>query len=196
MLKIAITRFLQHLISQNQWAKPHLQPFASKTVCLDFVLIKTYINILEDGSICMVDKTNSVDASIHAAPSLLLRVMAGDEAAKTQFSITGNTQLAAEFGKVLQNMRWDIEDDLSKITGDITANKTINLAKKTLATAKQQGKDVAEMLTEYWQEEKPILAKKYRVEKFNAEVDVLKSDVARLEKRLQKLFKSTERKSQ
>jgi ubiquinone biosynthesis accessory factor UbiJ len=192
MLQALITRFLQHLIAQNQWAKPHLEPFAGKTIGFDFVLAKAHLNILEDGSFSMGANTDAPEASIHAPPSLLLRIIAGDEDAKTQFKITGDTHMAAEIGKVLQNMRWDIEDDLSKITGDIAANKTVSFAKKTIATAKQQGKDAAEMLSEYWQEENPILAKKWQVEQFNTDVDVVKSDAARLEKRLQKLLKSIE----
>jgi ubiquinone biosynthesis accessory factor UbiJ len=187
MIPQLATRFLQHITSQNQWSKPHLALFSGKTICFDFVLAKTNIIILEDGSLAMGGETASPEVNIHAPPSLLLRMMAGDEAAKMQFKIEGDTQLAAEFSKILQNMRWDFEEDLSKITGDIAASKIVNLAKKSVTTAKQQVTDAAEMLSEYWQEEKPILAKKWQVEQFNADVDTLKSDVARLEKRLEKL---------
>ena len=46
------------------------------------------------------------------------------------------------------------------------------------------------MLAEYWQEEKNVLAKKRHVEQFNTEVDTLRGDVARFEKRLEKLTRS------
>ena len=49
------------------------------------------------------------------------------------------------------------------------------------------------MLSEYWQEEKNILAKKRYVESFNANVDALVSDVARFEKRLQQLVKNLDK---
>ena len=187
MLQALITRFLQHVIDQNQWAKLHLLPFAGKTIGFDFVLAKANLRILEDGSFSLGEKNDALEANIHAPPSLLLRILAGDEAAKMQFKVTGDTQMAAEISKVLQNIRWDFEDDLSKLTGDIAANKTVSFAKKAVATAKQQGKDAAEMLSEFWQEEKLILAKKWQVEQFNSNVDTLKSDAARFEKRLQKL---------
>jgi ubiquinone biosynthesis protein UbiJ len=87
-------------------------------------------------------------------------------------------------------MRWDIEDDLSHITGDIAAFKIGELSKKAFAEMRQQSINAAEMLSEFWQEEKPILAKKRHVEQFNTDVDTLKSDVARFEKRLQTLRKS------
>ena len=187
MLQPLITNFLQHICSQNQWSKPYLVPFAGKTIQFDFALAKANIIILEDGSLAIGGETHAPDASIYAPPSLLLRMMAGDEAAKMQFKVEGDTHLATEFSKVLQNMRWDVEDDLSKITGDIAANKIGNATKKIFSTAKKQATDTAEMLSEYWQEEKNILAKKRHVESFNADVDTLRSDVARFEKRMQKL---------
>lgn len=193
MIKPLITRFLQHLTSQNEWSRPYLQPFAGKVVQFNFVLAKANLLILEDGSLALAGdsegETHAPEASVYAPPSLLLRTLAGDEAAKTHFKIDGDAHLAAEVSKVLQNMRWDIEDDLSKVVGDIAAYKIGEVSKKTFFEAKKQAVNAAEMLSEFWQEEKNILAKKRHVEAFNAEVDTLVSDVARFEKRLQKLQK-------
>lgn len=190
MIKPLVTRFLQHLTSQNQWSKPYLVPFAGKVVQFNFVLIKANIQILEDGSLAIGGETHAPEASIHLPPSLALRIMAGDEAAKMQIKIDGDTDLATEFSKVLQNMRWDMEEDLSRFTGDIAASKIGTTTKTILQTAKQQSINAAEMLSEYWQEEKNILAKKRHVENFNADVDALVGDVARFEKRLEKLSKT------
>jgi ubiquinone biosynthesis accessory factor UbiJ len=196
MLKPIATRFLQHICSQNNWSREYLQPFAGKTIAFDFVLAKANIIILEDGSLALGGETHAPEASIYAPPSLVLLMMAGDEAAKMQFKVEGDTHLATEFSKVLQNMRWDIEEDLSQITGDIAANKIGDTTKKIVSTVKKQATDTAEMLSEYWQEEKNILAKKRHVEQFNAKVDALKSDVARFEKRLQKLTSQLQKESQ
>ena len=192
MLKPLIMRILQHLTNQNEWSKPYLIPFAGKVVQFNFVLAKANLLILEDGSLAISgnsynNKSASPDATIHMPPSLALRLLAKDEAAKMFIKIDGDTHLATEFGKVLQNMRWDIEEDLSLITGDIAAFKIGELSKKAFSDMRQQSINAAGMLSEFWQEEKPILAKKRHVEQFNADVDVLKSDVARFEKRLQKL---------
>ena len=193
MLKPLATRFLQHLTNQNNWSREYLLPFAGKVVQFDIAFIKTNLLILEDGSMSIAGETAAqsigLGANIHAPPSLVLRMLAGDEAAKTQIKIDGDTHLAAELGKVLQHMRWDVEEDLSKIVGDIAANKTASAAKSVFLEAKKQTINVAEMISEFWQEEKPILAKKRHVAEFNANVDTLRSDVARLEKRLEKLAK-------
>ena len=198
MLKSIATRFLQHLTNQNNWSRPHLQPFAAKVIQLDFTLIKVNLLILEDGSLAIAgdsyNKGATPDASIYVPPSLALRLLAGDEAAKTQIKIEGDAHLATEFSKVLQNMRWDVEEDLSHVVGDIAASKISAASTAAYVTAKKQSINAAEMLSEYWQEEKPILAKKRHAESFNAEVDTLRSDVARFEKRLNKLAKLLESK--
>ena len=187
MLKPLATRLLQHIINQNNWSREYLMPFAGKVLQFDFVIIKSSLVILEDGSLSLAGETASVDATIHLPPSLMLRLLASDDAAKMQIKVDGDTHLATQVSKVLQQLRWDIEEDLSYLVGDIAANKISKNSLNAFNTAKKQGIDLAEMVSEYWQEEKQILAKKMHVEQFNMEVDNLRSDTARLEKRLQKL---------
>lgn len=192
MLKPLVTRFLQHLTNQNNWSRPLMQPFAGKVVQFDFTLIKANLLILEDGSLAIAGETAVPEAHIHVPPSLALRLLANDKNAKMQIKIDGDTHLATEISKVLQNMRWDMEEDLSKLTGDIAAHKIGEITRKTLSEAKKQSINLAEMLSEYWQEEQPLLAKKRHVEQFYTQVDTIKSDVARFEKKLNKLAKSLE----
>jgi ubiquinone biosynthesis protein UbiJ len=189
MLKELSTHIIQHLLAQNEWAAPMLQPFASQSVQLNFVLFKTSLVILENGSLAIAGETNVPDATITIPPSLLLRLMAKDESAKLQIKIKGDTHLATALAKVLSHVRWDYEDDLSKLTGDVPAYKVGEFARQTVSSVKDTATNLAEMLSEYWQEEKPLLAKKRHIEQFNAEVDTLRADVERLEKRLNKLAK-------
>lgn len=192
MFKPFAAEFLQHITKQNNWSRQHLLAYAGKVVQFNIALIKTKLLILEDGSLGVAPNNADVDASIHIPPSLALRLMAKDEAAKMLIKVEGDTHLAAELGKVLQHIRWDVEEDLSKVIGDIPANKMASASKKAASTAKEQVINVAEMLAEYWQEEKPVLAKKWQVEQFNTAVDILRSDFTRLEKRLAKLKQHTQ----
>ncbi len=189
MLKPLITRFLQHITNQNNWSRPYLAAFAGKTVQFDFSLIKANLNILEDGSLSLAGETKTADAIIYIPPSLAMRLVAQDELAKMQIKINGDTHLATELSKVLQQMRWDVEEDLSHLMGDIAANKLVAGSQKIAQETKKQSINLAEMLGEYWQEEKLLIAKKWQVEKFVQEVDSFKSDIARFEKKLKKLSK-------
>ncbi|PPD56946.1 MAG: hypothetical protein CTY10_01695 [Methylotenera sp.] len=190
MLKPLIIRFLQHITQQNSWSRPYLTPFSGRILQFDFSLLKAHLIILEDGSLSLAGESAKADAIIHIPPSLAMRLMAQDESAKMQIKIDGDTHLATEFSKVLQQMRWDYEEDLSHLIGDIAANKLVTGGKKIAQETKKQSINLAEMLSEYWQEEKPTIAKKWQVEKFVQEVDSLKSDMARFEKKLKKFSKS------
>jgi ubiquinone biosynthesis protein UbiJ len=184
MFKSISTRLIQHILSQNSWAKAILQPFSGKSIQIKVGLISTSIVILENGSLAIAGETNIADAVVTIPPSLLMRLMAKDESAKMQISIDGDTHLASELAKVVANMHWDYEDDLSKLVGDIPANKLGNIARDTVHSVKETSINLAEMLSEYWQEENPMIAKKRHVEEFNAQVDTIKADVARFEKKL------------
>ena len=93
-----------------------------------------------------------------------------------------------ELSRVLQNISWDYEEDLSKLTGDAVAHKLGEWSRETIAGVKKQSVNVAEMVSEYWQEEMPMIAKKRHVEAFVSEVDTLRADIERTEKRLDKLL--------
>ncbi len=189
MFKPLAAAFLQHITNQNNWSRQHLLAFSGKVIQFNVGFISTSLLILEDGSLAIATDRAVADATIHIPPSLALRLLAKDEAAKMRINIEGDTHLASELSKILQHMRWDIEEDISKLVGDIPANKIAALSKKTATIAKEQAINMADMLTEYWQEEKPILAKKWQVEQFNADVDTARSDFARLQKKLEKLKK-------
>lgn len=190
MLKSLSTRLLQHLIAQNSWASKILLPFAGKSIQLNIIPVSTALVILENGSLAIAGETNIPDATVTIPPSLLLRLLAKDEAAKLQVQIDGDTHLATAVAKVFSHLQWNYEDDLSRIIGDVPANKMGNLVRGSANTAKKTTANLIEMLSEYWQEESPIVAKKRHVEQFNADVDTLRADVERAEKRLEKLIKN------
>lgn len=189
MFKGISTQLLQHLIAQNNWANILLQPYAGQSVKFNIALLHTTLVILENGSLAVAGETNIPDATITITPSLLLRLIAKDEAAKLQIKIEGDTELATALAKTLNYMRWDYEADLSKIVGDIPAYKISELGRQAASAVKETSTNVADMLSEYWQEEKPMIAKKRHIEQFNADVDTLRADVERFEKRLNKLSK-------
>ncbi len=190
MFKPLAAEFLQHITNQNNWSRQHLLVFGGKVVQFNIAFIKTNLLILEDGSLSLATNHASPDATIHIPPSLALRLMAKDDAAKMLIEIEGDTHLASELGKILQHMRWDVAEDLSQAVGDIPAEQIVNISKKTVAITKKQSLNLAEMLTEFWQEERPLLAKKWQIEQFNNDVDTLRSDFTRLEKKLAKLKQS------
>jgi ubiquinone biosynthesis protein UbiJ len=187
MLKFAFNQVLQHLLGQNAWAKPRLAPFASQSILLKLGVLTQHLIILEDGQLALAGETKSPDAIIQLTPSIVLRMLLQDDAAKMEVNISGDQVLAQTVAQVITHMRWDIEDDLSRIIGDIPANQFNNAVQESISTAKSISKDSLAMFTEYFQEENPLIAKKIQVENFNLAVDALRAQIARVEKKFDKL---------
>lgn len=187
MLKPLLTRLLNHLINQNIWAKEQLQPFGGKTVRFSIPPISATLTVLEDGGLAMAGDSALADASVTIPLPVAFRLLANDDAAATLATLEGDTELAAALAKVLRGISWEYEEDLSKIIGDIPAHQLSKFGRKAVSEVKSQGLNLMQMLTEYWQEEQPVIAKKRHVETFNQAVDTLREDSERLEKRIEKL---------
>ena len=187
MLKPILTRLLNHLIHQNSWAKTQLKQFGGKAVRFNIPPVSATLAVLEDGGLAMAGDAAEPDAIVTIPFPVALRLLANDESATTLATLEGDTELAAALTKVLRGMQWEYEEDLSKLIGDVPAHQLAEFGRKASAEVKKQSINLAEMLTEYWQEEQPMIAKKRHVEQFVKEVDTLRDDTERLEKRLEKL---------
>lgn len=51
--------------------------------------------------------------------------------------IEGDVQLAAEIGWLADNLRWDVEEDLSRLIGDVPANTLAGFARQAVAGLRQ-----------------------------------------------------------
>ena len=196
MLKPMFSKILQHLIAQNSWAKPMLVSHSGKVLRLELSPVVAHLIVLEDGTLAMLGETAmagetlAADANISMSITTALKMLAKNTAAKNELTITGDSDFAAEIGRVISGLSWDIEEDLSRVIGNTAAYESVKFAKNASESVKQQAINAAEMLAEYWQEERQMIAKKIHVETFNQEVDKLRDDVARLEKRIEKMTKN------
>lgn len=191
MFKPLIQFVLQHLMQQNSWTAPLLQPYAHQNILLDFKVAQVMLTILSHGDLAIAADSATADATIHLPPSLAMRLLRQDPLAHSLIKIEGDATLGLEVGKILSAIRWDVEDDLSKVVGDIAAYQVVQLGHEKLQRWQSQAKNLGEMLVEYWQEERPIMAKKNHIEQFNRSVDTLREDVDRLQQRVEKLLVST-----
>jgi ubiquinone biosynthesis protein UbiJ len=187
MLKPILTRLLNHLVNQNSWAKEQLLSFGGKTVRFNIPPMSATLTVLEDGGLSMAGESSSADASVSIPLPVAIRLLANDDSAATLATLEGDTELAAALAKVVRGMTWEYEEDLSRVIGDIPAHQVAEFGRKAASEIKSQSVNLVQMLSEYWQEEQPMIAKKRHVEAFNRQVDSLREDTERLEKRIAKL---------
>jgi ubiquinone biosynthesis protein UbiJ len=178
---------LNHLLAQNSWALPGLARFAGKTVRFDIAPLCFSYTIRDDGSVRKADQGSIPDAVCEIAPSLLPRLAAHDENAHAEIRSNGDADLLREIFYLSRNLSWDVADDLSHFTGDIAAERIVRAAEAARMNLLAAMTNVSRATAEYLTEERPVLAKPRQVSEFIAQVDALRDDVARLEKRINHL---------
>jgi len=176
---------LNHLLEQQPWAAERLRPFAGQALefrCPPFPDLRLAIT----GS-GLLDRAQAETANalvVKLSPGALPLVLARDETARKRVEIEGSADLAGAVDYLFRHLSWDFEEDLSGVFGDIVAHRLASAGKAFVAWQRDAALRLAESLAEYWTEEQPLLARPTDVESFCRDVDALRDDVARLEKRV------------
>ena len=71
--------------------------------------------------------------------------------------------------------------------GDIAAHRMTGTAQAMGQWARMSGENLVRSFTEYWTEERPAVAATNDLSRFATDVDLLRDDLARLEKRISRL---------
>jgi ubiquinone biosynthesis protein UbiJ len=184
-----ITKPLNYLVEQTGWAKKRLQNFSGKSIAFNIFPWTYYLTIDINGSWESAANDELPDAVFTLTPFAGLRFMQGDREAQQTIKVEGDMLFAKDIAYIFQNLRWDYEEDISKVFGDVIAHRIGSLIRSITSWAKHSSQSVAENFRDYWVQEKPVVASTQAINEFNKEVDVLRDDVERFEKRLQKLAK-------
>lgn len=130
--------FLNHVLMQEKEAQDRLARKKGNVVHMRWGLFVLDLLITPAG---LVDR-----ASPSAQPDLRV-VIAGDsplalfqsvlDGKRPAVTIEGDVQLAAELGWLAENLRWDVEEDLSRVVGDIPAHALADAGRRLLAGLKQ-----------------------------------------------------------
>lgn len=183
----AVLAALNHLLRHQPEAQRRLARHAGKTVQLDIQPMRLAFSVQDDGSLAKAEDGTAVDALLDVPPAVIPRLATTEIPPAGLIRMGGDSALAAEIGEILRALRWDAEEDLSRVFGDILAHRIAGAGASLLAWQKQAGLSLARAMAEYWTEEQPVLARPADVEEFNRAVDDLRNAAERLEKRVERL---------
>jgi ubiquinone biosynthesis accessory factor UbiJ len=187
MLELPTLPALNHLLRHAPWALGKLKVHAGKSA--RFVVGPATFNYAIQPSGEVRAAANAApDATFRLTPASLARALfERDRKALQEAEVSGDTALASDIAYVAQYLDWDVEEDLSRFIGDIAAHRVVGAARGLEAWQRQALFNLAQAFKEYWTEEQPVVAGSDRVAEFVREVDRLRDDVERLEKRIDKL---------
>ena len=178
---------LNHVLGQAAWACEKLKPHAGRVALLSSPLVTLRLAIEPDGHFAEAAADSPADAEIDLPISAVSQVLHGFDAVARHVAVSGNAEFAETLGFVLRNLRWDAEEDLSRVFGDIVAHRMAMGLAQLANWQKTAARNLAETTADYLTEERQLLLRPGVVAEFANDVDALRDDLARLEKRLGKL---------
>jgi len=178
---------LNHLLRQNTWAAEKLRMHAGKTIRIAVPPFTSTLTVDGNGEFLSAAAASPIDAEIQLSAGAALRMLLQNGAASHAAMLQGDMELATSVGKVLQGLRWDLEEDLSRVVGDIPAHQLTQTGSHIRQELGRKASSLAGMFAEYWLEEQPLIAKKRHLDQFSRDVDTLRDDAERVTKRLEAL---------
>lgn len=180
---------VNHMLSQASWAKGRLAGHAGKTACFRVAPLAIVLTVQGDGVVAAAAGSSAVDATFVLSAWLAARIAAGDGSAWDDVAAAGDGEFARDVGFLAKNLRWDVEEDLSRVIGDIASHRVVGFAASLNRWRKQVTANVSSSVAEYWTEERPLIATSARIAQFVRDVDSLRDDVARFEKRTERTLR-------
>ena len=130
--------FLNHVLMQEKEAQDRLARKKGSVLHVRWGLFALDLLITPAGLFDRASPSAKSDLRVSIATDTPVAVIQSILAGKTPpVSIEGDVQLAAELAWLSENLRWDIEEDLSRVLGDIPAHALADGGRKFMSGLKQ-----------------------------------------------------------
>ena len=108
----------------------------------------------------------------------------GKGAAMKFVRISGDVDLAADLNRLFAELRWEAEEDLSKLIGDAPSRRIIVESKKVFTQANNAVEDLKIGVRDFFVNERNILLGANQFNDFKSEIRLLRDQLDRAEKKL------------
>lgn len=183
------TRALNHVLRSTPLALERVRKLAGRTVAFHIGPMTLAFTAQTTGEVEPAVAGAPRDLDVRVSPFLLPRLAANDAAAYREVEMHGDPDLAQEVEFLARNLRWDAEEDLSRVVGDIAAHRLAEGARTMRRWTGEAALRLSQSAAEYWTEEKPLIASRVKIESFAREAAELGEALDRLERRIAKLEK-------
>jgi ubiquinone biosynthesis accessory factor UbiJ len=178
---------LNHVLASESWARERLRPFAGSQALLHTGVVDFYLAIETQGLFAKGAAANPVDVTISLPANAAVNLLTDSKRFFQAVQLSGSADFAETLAFVFRNIRWDAEADLAHFIGDIPAHRVERMRKRLFSEMQDGGTRLVRNLAEYATEDSDWLVPPRDIESFCRDVDILRDDLARLEKRLSRL---------
>ena len=181
------------MLAQETWASDLLQKQKNKTIKLVLPVVEMSLVINDQGLFALADQSPiEPNVTLTIGPDVFNAYIAGGkDAAVKHVKVSGDVDLAQAVSTLAGQLRWEAEEDLSKLVGDPMAHRIMQAAKQSKQFGQNVLQDVGSSVLEYLIHEKPTLVKREELVRHKDEIRRLRDDVERIEKRIERLLERT-----
>jgi ubiquinone biosynthesis accessory factor UbiJ len=186
----AFAAAVNHLLVREPWALERVKPYAGKCVKLACGPATLALVVQPDGLFAAMSEADAslfdvtIAVPLDAVPAFL---QGGQAAVMKHVRIEGDAEFAQTLAKLAEHLRWDPEEDLSRVIGDAPAHRVGKVARAVHGQAQRTGRNLLDTFTEFFLDERPQLVRKSALEAFNAELSKARDALARVEKRIERI---------
>jgi ubiquinone biosynthesis protein UbiJ len=183
---VAFCFALNHLLRAEPWARERLAPFAGEAVEIaapPWPKVRLTIQpggLLEAGG-------GEPTLLVTVKPSVLAGLARGEEHALRSLEVSGNARLATEVMQLARHLRWDFEEDLARLVGDVAAHRLAEAARAFAAWHLDAAARLAAAAADYATDESGLLVRRAELDAHAGGLQALRDAIERLDKRIARL---------
>ncbi len=178
-----VVALLNRMLGREAWAREKLAPFAGRVVRFEAPPFALQWSVKDDGTLAAADD-GVPSVTIGLALSSLPFALHDPNAATRDVKLQGDAEFAQALSFVLQNLRPEPEEELSRLVGDAAATRIVGLVRLSASHWRQLAEHMLDNTANYIVTENPMVVGRDEVAAFVQDVARLRDDVARLEKRI------------
>ena len=181
-------RLLNRNIAASSRARGLLAELEGRSLEIRLVATPVRIRLAASRDVLAVGPAGEApaDAVIEGTPLSFLRLASGGGAKSIRaggMEVEGDAEVAEGFRRLLDAARPDLEEELSKLTGDAAAHHAARFVREAADFGRRAGDILARNVSEYLSEESRDVPARIEVEEFLEAVDRLREAVDRIEAR-------------
>ena len=185
----AAIALLNRMLAREQWARDKLAPFVGRSARFDASPFGLTLQVA-DGGTFEVAHTAEPAVTIGVALSSLPLAMLDPQAAMKDVRLSGDAEFAQALAFVLQNLRPEPEEELSRFIGDAAAQRLVGFMRTSATQWKQIAENMLDNTAHYVVTENPMVVGRDDLDSFSRDVNQLRDAVVRIEKRIELLTRA------
>lgn len=189
----AVVGWYQRLLARESWARLALRTYAGRVARIEAGFACLELRVLPEGGLAAGGEGRAPDVTVVANPAAIAKAWVDRASVRRDLRIEGDVDFAQALLDVLQKLRPEPAEDLSRFMGDIAAERIVN----TLRAVREQTRDTAwraaRQGADYLVAENPMLLGTQEFAQHRIELDAMLQRLERIEQRVEQRIGALDR---